>query len=789
MSLSALNRKLWRELSRLKAQIATIGIVLAGGVACFVSLRGNYDSLRDSVFDYYDESRFAHVFARVQSAPIALLDRIERLPGVERADARIEKNIQLPMPGMARPASAVLLSLPERRELAINALSIRSGRMPAPGQSSEVVVLQAFAEAHGLVLGQTIPAVLGGKLRQLRVVGTVLSPEFICAIRPGAMIDDPKRYTAIWMDAQEVAAAFELQRAFNSLVIRTSSGANEADLIDRLDRLLMPYGTTGASGRRDQPSHRILSDEFKQLETLSGMVPAVFLAVVAFLVNLVLGRFIALQRPEIAALKALGYTNTEIRMHYMGLVLVVLVPGLLLGAAFGVWLGTAVTGVYGSVYRLPNLRFHLSWQLVATSFLVSAAAAGSGAYLAIRAAMRLPPAEAMRPPAPARYRRSWLDRLGLSQFLSSSAMMVVRELERRPWRTLLSSAGIAGAIALSILGRFGWDSFMDYFDGTFQRAQRQDLTVSFAQPLSPDAVQAVRTLPGVTRAEALRSIPVRVRFGHQERTLPLIGLERDSTLRAIVDKHGNPTPLSDDGVIATSALAKIFGAEVGDRLDLQVHEGRHLNVRPLLTGFVDEAFGLQLYAPNALLSKLEKDSGAVSQILISVDPSAVLEVEQALKRSPNVLDVSDVRGDMQRALDMNASFMSIWTLVSVLLASGVVFGVVYNNARIALATRSRELASLRVLGFTRAEVGRVLLGSLGVEVLVAIPLGLWLGKYWASGLMADVDVEAYRWAVVVAPTTYAYSGAVALLAALASTIWIRGSLERLDLISVLKTRT
>jgi putative ABC transport system permease protein len=788
MRMSALNRKLLRELWRLKAQIATIAIVLAGGVASFVSLRGNYASLHQALAEYYDEQRFAHVFARVERAPASLLRRIEIVPGVEQVEARLEEAVSLPIEGMARPASGVLLSLPAKRELAINALSLRRGRLPAVGQRDEVVVLEAFADAHGLVLGQSIPAILGGKLRSLRVVGAVLSPEYIYAIRPGAMVDDPKRHTVMWMDSSAMAAAFQLENAFNSLVARTSAGTSESELLAALDRILEPYGGTGAIGRKEQTSHRIVSSELDQLQTLGGMVPIVFLAVVAFLVNLVLSRFIALQRPEIAALKAMGYRDGEVRAHYLGLVLVILLPGLGLGAALGYWLGAAVLEVYGTVFRLPNLKFDLSWQLLAVAFAVSGAAAGAGALLAIRAAVRLPPAEAMRPPAPARYRRSLLELLGVARFFGPATMMVVRELERRPLRTLFSSLGVAGAVALSILGRFGWDSFTDYFDGTFQRAQRQDLTVLFSRPLSPDVVQQIRTLTGVIRAEGQRAIPVRVRHGHQQRNSVLIGVDSDSTLRALVERTGSVVPVAGDGVVVTSALAEILNARVGDRLELKLYEGRHPTVRPLIMGLVDEAIGLQLYAPNGVLAGLAHDQGAVSQVLLQVDPQHVGDIEKALKRSPNVLDVSDLRGDMQRVMDMNASFMSIWTLVSVLLAAGVIFGVVYNNARIALATRSRELASLRVLGFTRGEIARVLLGSLGVEVLVAIPIGLWLGKRWAQAFMSGVDPETFRWAVVIAPTTYALSAAIALLAAGASTLWIQRSLEELDLIAVLKTR-
>ena len=205
-------------------------------------------------------------------------------------------------------------------------------------------------------------------------------------------------------------------------------------------------------------------------------------------------------------------------------------------------------------------------------------------------------------------------------------------------------------------------------------------------------------------------------------------------------------------------------------------------------GFVDESIGLSIYAQAGELANLEGDSGAVSAVLLKIDPRFVEAVNARLRESPHVIDISDVKGDMQRTLDMNASIMNVWTAVSVVLSASIVFGVVYNNARIGLAAKSRDLASLRVLGFTRREISTILLSSQVLEVVIAIPIGLWLGSLWARQFMKTVDPEAFRWTVVVAPSTYLLSIGVTVLAAAASALWVRRSLDSLDLIAVLKAR-
>ena len=785
---TTLDRKLLRETVRLKGQIATIALVLASGIVCFIALRGTHASLSDSARGYYDAYRFAHVFARAERVPETLARRIEALPGVSALETRIAKEVTVPIEGMARPAYGILLSLPAGREPATNALCLRQGRWPERGRDDELVLLESFAEVHGIRPNQRLPVVVNGKRRAFRVVGVALSPEFVYAIRPGALVDDPKRYAVLWMDRAALASAFQLGGAFNDVTLRLAPSASEKAVLAALDRLLAPYGGNGAIARREQLSARVVDQELDQLGVLSTMVPAVFLGVAAFLVNLVLGRMIRQQRPEIATLKAVGYTNREVGRHYLGLVLVVLLPGSLLGILGGVALGHTVLGLYSRSFRFPELHFHVPGSIVALAVLVSAAAALLGALGAVRAAIRMPPAEAMQPPAPAAYRRSALERLGVAALVGSSGMMIVREVARRPQRTLLSSLGLAGAVALRLHGHFGIDALLADFESTFRREQRQDFSVLFAEPVAPRVVAQLRRMPGVITAEGVRAVPVRISYGHRARDSVLMGLPRDGTLRRLVERGRAELRLPHDGVVLTRTFADILGLRIGDRPEIQLKQGDRRTVRPLVLGFVDEAIGLTIYAQAGQLAELEGDLGAVSSVLLRVDPLQSERVQAALRRSPRVIDVSETRAEMQRLLDMNASIMNVWTAISIALSASIVFGVVYNNARIALAARARDLASLRVLGFTRGEISTIAIGSQALEVALAIPLGLWLGTAWARQFMKSVDQETFRWSVVVAPKTYLLSIAVTLLAAAASALWVRRSLDRLDLVSVLKAR-
>jgi putative ABC transport system permease protein len=782
-----LRRKLLRESLLLKGQVATIALVVACGITSFIALRATWRSLEWSRDAYYDRCRFAHVFARLERAPESVGRRLEAIPGVSVIETRISQEVTVPLAGLPRPAYGRILSLPPSGTPAVNGIVLRQGRTPERGRD-EVVLLEAFATSNAIAVGARVPVVLNGKLRQLPVVGLAQSPEYVYAIRPGSMSDDPQRFAVLWMERTVLAAAFDLDGAFNDVSLRLEPGASEPAVLAAVERILEPHGGAGAIARRNQISNHILTGELAQLGSLAGMVPIVFLGVTAFLVNMVLGRLIAIQRTDIAALKAVGYSNREVGAHYLGLVGMVMVPGAIVGLLGGWGLGDALVDLYGHFFRFPVLSLRITPGLALAAIGASGGSAVVGALLAVRAAVRLPPAEAMRPPAPARYRRTLIERLGLGALAGPAGMMVLREITRRPLRTVMSSLGIAGAIALVVLGRFGMDSLDHYLEQTVRREQRQDLAVVFSHPRPLRAIGELQQRPGVRLAEPLRSVPIRVRHGHRWRDTVLLGVSPASELRRLVDRHGPDVTLPPEGLLVSAKLAEVLDLKVGDRPVIERREGDRRAVQPVVTGLLDDAVGLQIYATDQVVARLGRDEGTVTTALVSVDPLGRAELEEQLRRSPFVIDVTDLDADIGRLRVMNESAMNVWSLVAVTLGAAVIFGVVYNNARIALAARSRELASLRVLGFSRREISRVLLSGLAIEVGLALPLGVLLGRWWAGFFMSTVDAEVFRWSAFIAPPTYAGALLVAVIAAAISALWVRRSLDRLDLVSVLKTR-
>ena len=784
----ALERKLLRDLWHLKGQVLTVALVVACGISAFVGMRGTYTSLMRSCTAYYDRYRFGDVFAHLRRAPDALQPRLETLPGVARAYTRVLDYVRIPFEGDPQPPTASLVTIPSDGVAPLNDLRLERGRLPEPGRANEALLLERFAVGHHIAPGDTLPVVIKGVRSVLRIVGLANAPEFIYPMQPGAVTFDEERAAVIWMTRDAVAPALDMKGAFNDVVVRLEPGASAAAVTAELDRVLEPYGGLGAVDRSRQPSNYVVSGELEQLQSFATAMPLIFLGISAFLLNVVFGRLVQLQRGQVATLKAVGYADLQIGLHYLGFVTGVVVIGTALGIGLGAWFGLALTRLYGDIFHLPILSYRVEPSIVAVSFAASLAAAAVGAGGSVWRLTRLPPAEAMQPPAPAAYRPLLLERLGWQHLVPQAWRIVIRELERRPARTLLSIAAIAIAMGTLVLGRFAQDSVDYLLDLQFGVAAREDLDVSFTDPAPERAVRELAHLPAVVRAEGMRSVAVRMSAGPRQRDVALVGHPDDLTLRRVLDWRGRVTPLETDGVVLTTKLAEILDVAPGDTVDVRVMEGSRRRFRLPVSGLVDEMFGLQGHLRLAALNRLLHEAPTVTGAQLRILPEGEVDVRRRLGLLPRVAAVSSQRAEREHIERQMAQAQLIRMVVVSLFAAAITVGVVYNNARIAVSSRSRELATLRVLGFTRAEVSQLLLGELGLQVLLAIPPGLLVGRGLTWLVMATIDPERYRWPVVISPVSYAFAAVVVLAAAALSALLVRRHLDRLDLIGVLKTR-
>ena len=785
--ISALDRKLLRDLWRMRGEVLAVAMVALCGVATFVTMRGAYEALLTSQHAYYERYRFADVFASVRRAPLAILAQVRAIPGVNEADGRVVFDASLDVPGLAEPASGRLVSLAPPGPGGLNRVFLRSGRMPGAAERNAVLVSVAFSEANGLRPGDTLGAIINGRKERMRIVGIAMSPEYINEIK-GDSFPDNRRFGVLWMDRDALAGALAMRDGINDITLTLAPHASQQQVTTQLDRLLAPYGALGAYGREDQLSHNFLANELAQSRVSATVLPAIFLAVAAFLVHNVLLRLTTLQRAQIGLLKSLGYSRLAVSMHYLKFALLTVMAGGVAGIAVGAWLGHGLAGLYSRFYHFPRLDFSLSAFAVTAALAIAALSAIAGALLAARRVVTMSPAESMRPEAPAHFRPGPLERLGLQRWMPLPVRMVLRNLERKPVKSLLSVLGLAAALALIITGQYTFDALNEIIRIQFRVAQRDDVTLTFNEPRDWSVAHNLATLPGVLRVEPFRMMAVTMRYRHRSKKTAIVALSPRPELRRVLDETEQAVALPPHGIVLTRMLAEKLGIGAGDELEIAFLEGQRHTVQTPVVQIVDEPIGMFSYMDARALAALAREPLLASGAYLAVDAARQPALYRTLKSVPAVRSVSLREATLQSFLSTVAENMRMNTVVLVSFACIIALGVVYNATRIALSEQAIELASLRILGFTNAEVAAMLLGQQAALTLAALPLGCALGYALAALLSALLSQDLFRIPLIVSARTYLLSIVVVLAAAVAAGYLVWRKLRRMDLIEVLKTR-
>lgn len=785
---TALNRKLIRDLLRIWPQLLAAALVMAVGIGALTMSLSTLHSLKRAQAAYYERYRFPDVFTHLKRAPQALAPRLAEIPGVARLITRIVVDVNLDVPGLAEPATGRLISIPDRAPFGLSELHIRRGRLPEPGRAGEVIAGEAFVEAHGFQLGQTLDAVINGRLQQLTIVGVALSPEYIYQIRPGDLFPDDQRFGVFWMAYDELAPAFNMEGAFNDVALALTPGASEPFVLDRLDELTEPYGGTGAHGRDDQVSHQYITDEMTQMQGMAVIPPTIFLSASAFILNIVFSRLIRTQREQIAALRAFGYSRLHVARHYLMMVVVVGIIGSIAGTIMGWRMGLLLTELYTRFFRFPVFEFSLYRPALVLAIAAGTGAAVVGTLFSIRRAAALPPAQAMRPEAPPDYRTTLVERLRLQRLFSPAARMIIRHLERQPMRAAMTCLGISLALAVLILGSYTHGALNYLIEFQFHHTQRQDMTVVYTEPASAEAAYDVTRLPGVLQAEPFRSVPVRIRFKHRERRESITALEPSPRLNRVLREDESPVAMPPDGLLLTDTLARLLGARPGDFITVEVLEGQRPIAQVQVSGVVTSYMGTAAYMRREALNRLMNEGPVSSGAFLKVDPASAPALYADLKQTPRVAGVTVKQAALNTFQETFAENILIMRLFNLIFASVIAFGVIYNSVRIALAERAHELATMRILGFTRREVLTILLGELAALTFLAIPIGLVLGRLLTMYAASALETETHRIPAIINPTTYAFGILVIVVAAFLSGLVVRRGINRLNLVEVLKSK-
>ena len=786
--LRSLNRKLVRDLWHIRGQVVAIAFVIGCGVATVVLSLGTSYSLEETRDAYYERYHFADIFAHMKRAPRSLLGDLAEISGVRRVEGRIVHDVIIDVEGMAEPARARAVSLPQSTGANLNGVVIRVGRLPVSRSTDEIVVHEAFAEAHTFTPGDAFWANMNGRRRKLTIVGVVLSPEHIYVLGPGDLVPDNRRFGIFWMNHSALEAIYDLKGGFNDVSLTLSRDGREQEVIAEVDRLIGPYGGIGAIGREDQLSYAFLKSEMDQQDTMAKVLPPIFLAVAAFLLNLVIARLVETERQQIGLLKAFGYGDFEVGAHYFKFVAVITAIGIIIGWVGGAWLGRGMTAMFAEFYRFPFLYYIIEPKVFIFGAVVSIFAASLGTYTAVRRIVKLAPAVAMVPPPPTIYKVNAIERNGFGSAMSQPARMIVRHIIRWPMRSLLTVIGISFSGALLVMTLFFLDALDEmtevfYFDG-----ERQDIAITLTDIHADTAVREAAYLPSVMRAEGMRHVPVRLTWGTRSERTVITGMGPENSLSRLLDINRMKMDVPNQGLMVSDKLADMLGATLGDVVRIDVLEGRRPIVTVPITKISRQYIGTGAYMTRSALNKLLKEGPVVSGIYLQIDSARESELYAALKKVPSLVGLMIKRASLESFYATVRENMDAMIVAYIGFASVIAIGVIYNAARISLSERGRELASLRVLGFTQQEVAFILAGELAVLTWLALPLSSFFGYHLASLMVDMFDTELFRLPFIIHPSTYGYAALVVLVAAAGSAWIVVRRVSNLDLVAVLKTR-
>lgn len=802
---STLHRKLLRELKSSGGLLLMITSILAIGIGCYVALRSVHRNLTEAQSRYYAQCRMADFTVEVKKAPLSAIAALGELPGVDGVRPRVQFYATVDLPSVAKPLNGLVLSLPDVRENVISDIVLRCGGYFTDRRQNEVIVNEAFARQHKIAPGHWIHLLLNNRRQELFVVGTAISSEFIYLVGPGTFTPDPEHFGVFYIKQTFADEVFDFDGAANQALCRLARGTGGAaaqgdtiavppatrEALRRAELLLAPYGVLSTSPLADQPSNRYVSNEIRQLETFGVVLPTIFLAVVMLVLNVLLTRLVEHQRVVTGTLKALGYGDARLALHFVELGLIVGLLGGLMGCTLGHYLAEYMTRMYRQFYQFPELpnRFHLG--IHATAVLVGVVCAVVGCLRGCRAVLRLRPAEAMRAKPPVQGRAVLLERIGwFWRRLTPGWRMVLRDLMRTRMRT---AAGVlAGALGAAVLVNtlMMAEAVQVLIDFQFRWILRSDLDLTLKDERGAATLDEAARLPGVDRAEPTLDVACTFRNGNRVKKGSITGILPDATLTIPRDRQARAIRVPATGLAMNRTLAEILGVQRGDTIEVQPTKGRRRAFRAPVAEIVDGYLGTSVYAEIHTLSRLVDEELAISSIQLATSgkPEETAALYRELKRLPG-LQAVNARQDMIRNLE-DTVVRTLWVSLGLLIlfAGLVFFGSILNSSMVSLAEREREVATFRVLGYGPWEIGNILLRESLIVTLFGTLLGMPLGYLLTLLSVSINDNELFRIPVISSPLTWLGSFALAVVFTFSAHLVVQRTIHRMNWLEALQAK-
>ncbi|MBC8869454.1 MAG: FtsX-like permease family protein [Planctomycetes bacterium] len=792
--MNTLRRKLVRDLYHSKWLLLAITSIIAIGVTCFVSMQSAFHNLDRAKARYYRQCRMADFWIDLKKAPVSELALLADLPGVTEVHPRIQFYATVDLPEVVKPINALVISLPDRPARPVNGIVPRRGTYFTERRPNEVIVNDAFARAHGLAPGDWIHLLVNKRREEFLVVGTGISSEFTYLLGPGELVPDPSSFGVFYVKHTYAEELFDFEGAANQAVglLAPDARRENSETLRRAELVLEPFGVFQVTPLRDQPSNLFLSSEIGGLGAFATVVPAIFLAVAALVLNVLINRLARQQRTVVGTLKAIGYGDWAIFGHFLSFGLMVGVVGGLAGSVLGYLSATLMTWIYRLFFEFPDLRsgFYLYTHAVGIS--ISLVCSVLGCLYGARSMLRLQAAEAMRPEPPRSGQAIVLERWlgGLWRRLGSGWRMAIRSIFRARVRTAAGVFAAAMGAGLLVSGFMMLESSFYLLDFEFQCVTRSDVDLTFESERGRDALTEVRRLPGVDHAEPTLNVACTFVHGPYRRKGGVVGLLPDARLTIPRDVDAQPITLPESGIVISRRLASILHVDSGDEVTMIPVKGERRPVDVTIARVANSYMGLSAYAELNHLSRLVGEEFAMNaaQLTTNGRPEDLTRMYHRLKQTPAVRSVvlrRDSIDNLRETLLINQ-----WVLIGMLVffSGAVFFGSVVNASMVSLAERQREVATFLAMGYDPWRVGGVFLRESMLTNMTGTLLGFPVGYFLMVLTAMAYESDLLRLPVVSAPWIWLSTVGLSVLFALIAHCAVQWKIQRMDYVEALKVK-
>lgn len=777
-----------REILKSKGQFIAAAAVIFAGIVMFSASYMSYQNLKNSVDSYYEQYRFLDYYAEVQSLSQAAVNEVKGLKGVKDAIGRITVDVGADMSENKR-VTVRLISLPDKGQPEINQLVLRSGGYLSDNDQNSCLVSRKFAEFYRLKKGSKIKAVINLKIHEFNVDGIVDSPEFIYAMKSSTEVSpSPEKFGVVYIKESAAKSILGTGAMYNQLLAVFEKGSAEKELVDEVEDTLQPYGFISGTEREDQLSNTMVDNEISELEQIAFMFPMLFLTVAATIIYIMQRRIISNQRTLIGVMKALGYTNGRILLHYILYSVLIAFTGAIPAVFVGLLVGMKFTQLYNQIFSIPVMEIKIYWSIFAMGILMSIGFCLLAGYNAAKRVLDIQPAEAMRSEAPKSGKRIFLERVGfIWNRLYFGWKMSIRNIFRSRTRTMFTIVGMMATIMFFMVSLFFMDSIKFILHQNFEVFQRQDYKVVFSQPSSYyDAIE-LKSLNGIRKVEPILEVPIELTKGWRTEETLAIGLINDNSFYRLIDEIRAPVKVPGSGILIAHSIAEKLDIKPGDTVKVKLYLGKVLEKDVKVAGIVKQYAGFSCYMNIKELGELAEEGIYATGALISMKAgSEDLVIDKLYEMSG--IETVEARADSYKDFLQFMNLMNTFVAFMIFFGTIMGFAIVFNTTVINIMERRRELASLKVLGYTGREVENIILRENMMIGVISLLPGIVFGRFMCGFLAHQFSNELFALEVVISPITYIITCLSVFVFTVIAQLANRKSISGLDMVEVLKNR-